>query len=81
MCEPGPVGGPVELGKALGGALAVLSSARGQAAAAFRDQESWLKMSIRNSAASGRFSTDRTIADYNREIWKLPRVPVEERGD
>jgi starch phosphorylase len=31
----------------------------------------WTAMSIRNSAASGRFSTDRTIADYNRDIWRL----------
>ena len=28
-------------------------------------------MSILNSARSGHFSTDRTIAEYNREIWKL----------
>jgi starch phosphorylase len=31
----------------------------------------WTAMSIRNTAASGRFSTDRTIADYNRDIWRL----------
>ena len=36
--------------------------------------ESWTKMSILNSASSGRFSTDRTIEDYNRDIWKLDTV-------
>jgi starch phosphorylase len=43
---------------------------------AWRDQEYWTKMSIYNTAASGKFSTDRTIADYNRDIWKLSPVDV-----
>ncbi|MCX7088457.1 MAG: glycogen/starch/alpha-glucan phosphorylase [Methylococcales bacterium] len=38
---------------------------------AYRDKEHWTKMSILNCANSGRFSTDRTIAEYNRDIWKL----------
>jgi starch phosphorylase len=46
--------------------------------AAFRDTDRWTKMSILNTAASGRFSTDRTIGDYNAEIWKLD--PVELNG-
>jgi starch phosphorylase len=43
---------------------------------AFLDKERWTKMSILNCAASGKFSTDRTILDYNRDIWKLTPVPV-----
>lgn len=43
----------------------------------WRDQERWTKMSILNTAASGKFSTDRTISEYNREIWKLSPVDVE----
>jgi len=52
--------------------------AQRQAAAAFRDQERWLTLSIRNSAASGHFSTDRTMQEYNAEIWKLdPVAPLQ----
>jgi starch phosphorylase len=31
-------------------------------------------MSILNAAASGKFSTDRTMREYNAEIWRLPTV-------
>jgi len=41
---------------------------------AFQDQQRWMRMSIHNSAASGRFSTDRTMAEYNREIWGLTAI-------
>jgi len=42
---------------------------------AYRDKDHWTKMSILNCANSGKFSTDRTISEYNREIWKLkPQV-------
>jgi len=41
------------------------------AATAYRDRDQWLKMSILNSASSGFFSTDRTMREYNNDIWKL----------
>jgi starch phosphorylase len=42
----------------------------------WRDQAAWVQMSIRNVAASGFFSTDRTMQEYNEDIWKLtPVVP------
>ncbi|MBK1655203.1 glycogen/starch/alpha-glucan phosphorylase [Allochromatium vinosum] len=48
--------------------------AQERAAAAYRDREHWLRMSILNSAHSGRFSSDRTIAEYNSDIWHLETV-------
>lgn len=43
---------------------------------AYRDKELWTKMSILNCASSGKFSTDRTISEYNRDIWRLTPQPV-----
>lgn len=48
--------------------------AQQRAADAFRDQKQWTRMSILNTAASGKFSSDRTIQEYNRDIWKLKPV-------
>jgi starch phosphorylase len=45
------------------------------AAAAYRDEARWTRMSILNTAGSGRFSTDRTMLDYNRDIWHMRQVP------
>jgi len=42
---------------------------------AYRDKDHWTKMSILNCANSGKFSTDRTIGEYNRDIWKLEAQP------
>ena len=38
------------------------------------DRDKWLKMAIINTAKSGVFSTDRTIAEYNRFVWHLDKV-------
>jgi len=54
--------------------------AQERAAAAYADPERWARMSILNTAHSGRFSSDRTIAEYNRDIWKLKAVPPEPMG-
>ncbi|MCB0282963.1 MAG: glycogen/starch/alpha-glucan phosphorylase [Calditrichae bacterium] len=43
----------------------------------FKDKDRWCKMSIINCANMGIFSSDRTIEEYNRDIWKSKPVPVE----
>jgi starch phosphorylase len=43
---------------------------------AFLDTERWTRMSILNSARSGKFSSDRTIREYCRDIWKVAAVAV-----
>ncbi len=45
-----------------------------QAAKAYRDRGQWLRMSILNTACSGLFSTDRTMQEYNEDIWRLTPV-------
>uniref|UniRef100_A0A3Q2Y7F1 Alpha-1,4 glucan phosphorylase n=1 Tax=Hippocampus comes TaxID=109280 RepID=A0A3Q2Y7F1_HIPCM len=39
--------------------------------ALYKNPKEWTKMVIRNIAASGKFSSDRTISQYAREIWSM----------
>ena len=41
---------------------------------AFSDRARWARMAILNTARVGKFSSDRTIREYARDIWKLERV-------
>ncbi|RHB61835.1 glycogen/starch/alpha-glucan phosphorylase [[Clostridium] symbiosum] len=45
--------------------------------AAYRDETKWAKAAMMNVACSGRFSSDRTIEEYVRDIWHLKKVKVE----
>ena len=45
--------------------------AREKALKAYEDRKSWAKMMLVNIAKAGYFSSDRTIREYNRDIWHL----------
>jgi len=51
-------------------------NAQKRAAEIYQDMKKWTKMSILNTAFSGKFSTDRTIQEYNNDIWKMTPIPV-----
>ncbi len=42
-----------------------------KAFADYEDRDKWKRMMLVNIAKAGFFSSDRTIAEYNRDIWKL----------
>ncbi len=44
---------------------------------AYRDPHHWSRMSILNVARIGKFSSDRSILDYCRDIWKVEPMQVE----
>lgn len=44
--------------------------------AAYRDKAGWARMAMMNTACSGKFSSDRTIEQYVKDIWKLKKVEV-----
>ncbi len=50
--------------------------AQRRVADAYQNRERWTRMSILNTACSGKFSTDRTISDYNEDIWHLKAMPI-----
>jgi starch phosphorylase len=59
--------------------LADLSSyaqAQGRAAELYADRSAWARKALLNIAGSGRFSSDRTIAEYASDIWKTKPSPV-----
>ena len=44
--------------------------------AAYRDEKTWAKMAMLNTASAGKFTSDRTIEEYVKDIWKLEKVEV-----
>jgi starch phosphorylase len=57
--------------------LASYVNAQERISALYReDHASWIRKAIVNVASSGRFSSDRTILEYAREIWNAPACPI-----
>ena len=52
------------------------SDAHQRVDAAYRDPLKWARMAILNTARMGKFSSDRTIREYAKDIWSLSPVPV-----
>jgi len=50
-----------------------------QVSLTWQDTERWTRMSIFNTARSGKFSSDRAIAEYCEDIWKVQPVTVTTR--
>ena len=44
--------------------------------AAYRDEKRWARMAMMNTACSGKFSSDRTIEEYVKDIWHLDKVYI-----
>lgn len=53
------------------------AEAQKRAEEAYKDTARWAKMAMLNVAKCGKFSSDRTIEEYAKEIWKLEKVIVE----
>jgi starch phosphorylase len=46
----------------------------------YADPDEWARKAILNVAASGKFSSDRTIAEYATEIWGVRPCPIPEKA-
>ena len=51
-------------------------AARKKAIEYYQSQGDWAKSAILNMASSGKFSSDRTIQEYVRDIWKLEPIKI-----
>ena len=58
------------------GDFASYREAKDRMAQDYRDQEAWARKAWINITRSGRFSSDRTISDYAREVWHINAEPI-----
>jgi len=61
--------------------FAAYRAAQQEAAHRYRDAKGWWESSILNVARSGRFSSDRTICEYNETVWRLTPLSVVANSD
>jgi starch phosphorylase len=52
------------------------AAAQDHAERAYLEKKRWTRMSILNVARCSKFSSDRTIAEYARDIWQVGRVDI-----
>ena len=55
-------------------------TADAQMSALYADSDQWARKAILNVAGSGKFSSDRTIAEYAAEIWHVKPCPIPEKA-
>ena len=46
--------------------------------ASYRDENWWARAAMLNTASAGKFSSDRTIEEYVRDIWHLEKIHVDD---
>jgi len=57
--------------------LTAYAQAQQRAGDLYQTPHDWARKAVLNIAASGRFSSDRTIAEYARDIWDARPCPVQ----
>jgi starch phosphorylase len=43
----------------------------------YQDEDKWTRMVLMNIANMGKFSSDRTILEYSRDVWNIKPCPIE----
>ena len=57
--------------------LTAYAETQARVGALYADPDAWARKAIMNVAGSGKFSSDRTIAEYAEQIWGAKPSPVE----
>jgi starch phosphorylase len=57
--------------------FAAYKEAQEKVGEAYKNKQRWAQMAIMNTASAGKFSSDRTIHQYAKEIWGLQSVTIQ----